>query len=516
MKYKKIITTIFILLTVLLAACNGAAAPDLSAEAEMVEAFIGDLSATASATGVVEVGREARLALQSAGIVAQLPVHIGQTVQKGDPLMVLDSTDLQLNVATAEQALRIQEANLASLQKPASDAELAAAEANVRSAQAQLESLQAGVSADQLADAEANLQAAQAQISNAYSNLSQTQNSVTAAQIAAAEAKLASAIAQQKTAQINYDQKPSDSSQQTLGNANAAVAVAQAELDALLAGPDANAVSAAQANYSNAIAQRDAAQANLDQLNAGTSPTQIAAAQAQLTQAQANLANLQQPPHPAQLRTAQAQLQQAHLNLQAAQEALANATLIAPFDGIVTAIHVVEGEFATGRAIDLADLSTLQLVLSVDEIDIGSLAIGQTANVILETWPDQTISSQISRIAPSGIVDTANELIIYNVYLTLDQTDLPVRIGMTANATLITAERKAVLLVPNRAIQADRSKGIYTVQLVQEETVQTVEVTIGLRDRQNTEIRTGLTAGDRLRVQPIIADDFEGPPQFGG
>lgn len=508
--------SLLILLAILTSACARAASPNTLAEAEIVEAFVGDLSATASATGVVEVGREARLSLESAGIVAQLPVRVGQTVQKGNPLVILDTTDLELNVATAEQALHIQEANLASLQKPASEADLAAAEANIRSAQAQLESLQAGVSADQIAAAEANLQAAQAQISNAYSNLTQTQNSVTAAQIAAAEANLASALAQQKSAQISYDQKPSDGSQQTLNSANAAVAVAQAELDALLAGPDVDSIAVAQANYSNAIAQRDAAQANLDQLSAGTSATQLAAAQAQLAQAQANLASLQQGPSASQLRSAEAQLQQARLNLQATQDALANAILTAPFDGVITALYVVEGEFATGRAVDLADMSTLHLVLSVDEIDIGVLTVGQAASITLETWPDQIIPSQISRIAPSGIADTANELIIYNVYLTLEQTELPVRMGMTANATLVTAERKGVLLVPNRAIQVDRLKGIYTVELVQGDVTQTVEVTIGLRDRHHTEIRTGLTPGDQLQVEPITADDFEGPPQFGG
>jgi len=101
---------------------------------------------------------------------------------------------------------------------------------------------------------------------------------------------------------------------------------------------------------------------------------------------------------------------------------------------------------------------------------------------------------------------------------------LPVRTGMTANANLITSEKKEVLLVPNQAINADREKGTYSVNLITGDSFAEVTVTIGARDSQNTEISSGLKAGDELMVGNSLptqsfgpgSDDNGGGPPFGG
>jgi multidrug efflux pump subunit AcrA (membrane-fusion protein) len=71
---------------------------------------------------------------------------------------------------------------------------------------------------------------------------------------------------------------------------------------------------------------------------------------------------------------------------------------------------------------------------------------------------------------------------------------------MTANADLVTAERKDVLLVPNRAITADRETGTYYVNRIDGEHTEQVQVTIGLRDSQYTEIISGLQEGDSVSI----------------
>jgi multidrug efflux pump subunit AcrA (membrane-fusion protein) len=76
---------------------------------------------------------------------------------------------------------------------------------------------------------------------------------------------------------------------------------------------------------------------------------------------------------------------------------------------------------------------------------------------------------------------------------------------MTANADLLTKNLENILLVPNEAINVDRSKGTYSVNLVTTDadgnpTTETISVTIGLRDRNNTQIISGLNEGDVLRV----------------
>ena len=154
-------------------------------------------------------------------------------------------------------------------------------------------------------------------------------------------------------------------------------------------------------------------------------------------------------------------------------------------------------------------MDSLEVILNVDEIDIGGLAVGQTARITLETWPDEELSGTITAIAPSAATDNSG-IVSFDVHLSLDETDLPVLVGMTANADLITANRNDVLLVPNAAITADRQTDTYTVNLVNRDvednmTTTPVTVTIGLRDNSYTEITSGLTAGDEVLIGQLNA-----------
>jgi multidrug efflux pump subunit AcrA (membrane-fusion protein) len=107
-------------------------------------------------------------------------------------------------------------------------------------------------------------------------------------------------------------------------------------------------------------------------------------------------------------------------------------------------------------------------------------------------------------------------LITYDVYLSLGETNLPVRVGMTADANLITASFSDTLLVPNRAINADREKGTYSVHLVVGEEIQDVTVTIGARDDQNTQITSGLNDGDEILIGDNLPTQSFGPGQNNG
>jgi multidrug efflux pump subunit AcrA (membrane-fusion protein) len=87
---------------------------------------------------------------------------------------------------------------------------------------------------------------------------------------------------------------------------------------------------------------------------------------------------------------------------------------------------------------------------------------------------------------------------------------------MTANADLITSERDGVLLVPNRAIIADRSANKYHVYLDKGGELSKVEVTIGLRDDKYTEITGGLREGDNVAVDYVEESFPFGPGQGRG
>ncbi|MFZ1397793.1 MAG: efflux RND transporter periplasmic adaptor subunit, partial [Candidatus Promineifilaceae bacterium] len=294
--------------------------------------------------------------------------------------------------------------------------------------------------------------------------------------------------------------------------ANAELQAAQETLDELRNG-DPNSIAAAQASVSLASASLKTAELRLQQVQEGASTVQIAQAEASLAAAEAALDRLVRGATDEQIAIAQAQLTQAQTNLARAAQNLANATLTAPFDGVVTAVHVSIGEQASGVVVEMFNPASLELVLDVDEVDISNIILDQQAVITLETWPDEPIEATVVSIAPRNTAVPGSGLVTYAVYLALGDTDLPIRVGMTANADLITAQRSDVLLVPNRAITPDRAAGKYFVTRADG---QVVEVTIGLRDGENTQITSGLAAGDELVVETAVPVDEILPPGPGG
>jgi len=528
-----------------------AANPELD---QPVTAFIGDLSAGATASGRLLPQREAHLALAIAGQVEEVYVQVGDEVQASDVLIQLESGSLQRAARSAEQSLAIQEANLAELRQGASEEEIAVAEATLDSAKASIANAQAGLvsaksaltkaelSRDALADAdvtaEANLKSAQASLSSAQAQLAALLEGADAETVEQARLNWEQAKNSLWNAQLERDAvkgRPGTpryvSTQMEIAVANAEIAVRVAEISYLQAqeGATEEAITSARATVASAEAGVTNAQAQLDDVDDQIAQAEASVVQAEATvaqaeagvlqaeaavaQAEANLAILLAGPSDEKIGIAKAQVAQARIALEDAQGNLAKATLVAPFDGVVTDVYVAVGEWANGLAVDLMDTGSLEVVLDVDEIDIGGLAVGQQAVVTLETWPDEELTGELVSIAPKARSGT--EIVTYQVHLSLDTGELPIRSGMTANAELVTAKRENVILVPNRAITADRQAGKYYVNLVQGDTIVKTEVTIGLRDNKNTEITSGLQEGDKLAIGEVseVLDFTQGPPR---
>ncbi|MBN1579142.1 MAG: efflux RND transporter periplasmic adaptor subunit [Anaerolineae bacterium] len=530
---------------------------------DVVAAFIGDLSSSASASGQLLPKQEARLALGMAGKVENVYVRAGDQVQAGDVLVQLETGNLQRAVESAEQTLAINTANLAELLQGAKPQDVAAAQASVDNAQAQLDDLLAGPSEEELAQAQAALDSAQAQLDDLLAGPSQEELAQAQAALNSAKAALETAqaryaalddqlvIAQNdihtaqlgmdhardmynllvwndwkaadswapyspqgaavKNAQINYDAAVANYTLTEININDSAVRSAETQV------AQANATLAAltkdkTAQIAAAEAQVARAQANLFALTEDK-PVQIAAARAQLAQAKSNLAKLSEGASEEQIAIAKAQVEQARISLQDAQDNLAEATLLAPFAGTVATVYVSVGEQASGLAVDLINTNSLQVVLNVDEIDVGTIEVGQPTVVTLETWPDLELPGEVVSIAPNA--QNIGGIVSYEVRLSLNAGELPILTGMTANADLITAQRKNVLLVPNRAIIADREAGKYYVNQVRGEEITKIEVTIGLRDSTYTEITSGLEESDQVYIGTIDEGfDFRnGPPE---
>ncbi len=545
---------IIILLPLFMTSLAGCSSKEARAANEIVEAFIGDLSAQVSATGRVLPRREAVLSFGSPGIVKEVMVEVGDRVQAGETLARLDDDALRRAVRSAEQNLRIQEANLAALKAETPEEDIAAARASVAAAQARLDDLLAGPSEEELADAQAQLAAAQAQLDDLLAGPAREDVAAARAALAAAQAQLKAEAARYaaiqdrltvarceldmaavdlESAQYFYNALKNDwqhkdyadfsPEAERLKDAQDAYALALARYNVSAASINDLALRNAQSQVAQAQARlaaltdpRDAeiaaareqvaiARANLAALT-DSRAAEIAAARAQLAQAQANLSDIIAGASSEKVAAAQAQVERARLQLADARERLRRAELTAPFDGVITAVHVQAGEWAGGPVIEMADPDSLQVVLEIDEVDIGAVGVGQKAVVTLEPWPDQKLAGQVTTITPQA--NATNDLITYEVYIEVNwaEKSLPVRIGMTADADLTTVSREQVVLVPNRAIVGGRVPGRYMVYRLHGDKVERVPVQVGLRGTQYTEITDGVQAGDRLVVGYTPAD----------
>ena len=512
--------------------------------------FVGSLSSETSASGQLRPQREATLAFALAGDqVSRVNVEVGDTVREGQVLVELDSDALERTVRKTEQTLIIQQARLAELRKAPTEQDVRAAEAAVTSAQTQLDDLLAGPSEEELAEAVAAVESAQAQLDDVLAGPTEEQLaqaraalvSAQAAQRAAADLlaaqderilltrqQLTMAEIDLESAKYFYDALVNDwqhreyadfsPEYQAYQDAQKAYDVALARYNLALADINDSAYRSAQAQVAQAQAnlaalteeqtvalasarqQLAVAQANLANLTEDKT-AQIAGARAQLAQARANLVKLEDGASEEQIAITEAQVEQTRIALVNAQARLQDAALTAPFDGTITAVYVAAGERVSGPVVEIIDPNSIEVVLYVDEVDIGGIALDQETTLTLESWPDQELSGTVTAIAPKALIQ--QEIVAYEVHITLDNTALPVRAGMTANADLLTAQLTDVLLVPSRAISADRESDTYYVNRIEGEQTERVEVSIGMRDSRYTEITAGLQEGDILSIAEV-------------
>ncbi|HET9221744.1 MAG TPA: efflux RND transporter periplasmic adaptor subunit [Roseiflexaceae bacterium] len=442
------------------------------------------------------------------------------------------------DVASAEAQLRSAQAQLDALKNPAG-ANLSTAELKVTQAQNDLNSTRTSASAAKtnaelsMRQAADNLTKAQAAYASAKQNWDYVQatgadpanpkttdpatgkekknklNDVQKRQyyetFVQAEASMHSAEKDLTAAQVSYDKARQDEVAQ-IQRAEATLADAQRQLDALK-NPTATDLVQAQASV-------DQARANLQKLRQGGTQADIAAAQASVDQAKANLQKLTAPATETDLQVQQASVAQAEQTLKQAQLALEQATLKAPFAGVITAVDIVPGSGAgTGTpAISLIDRSTLHVDMALSENDVARVQLGQPVTITIDALDDWTAQGTVSYIAPAAT--TTNDVVTYPVRVSFPDTEARVKVGMTANISIVTATKDNVLLVPNTAL-LPKGAG-HAVQVPADGGgTREVEVQTGLTDGTQTEIVSGLQAGDQVIANPTTgASTRQGGP-FG-
>lgn len=502
----------------------------------------GTVTASVSATGVLQPLTTVEVKSNAGGQVIKLAVDEGDEVNPGQLIARIDPSD---TLTAYEQ----------------SQSDLAAAVSKVDQARHQL-TMQRTQNSASIESAQQNLESARAKLIQAREQ-AQIQPKLTIAAISQAKSNLAAAkasLAQTKTALIP----------QKISSAQAGYDQAKASCDAAL--KDFNrqkellnkgyvaksVVDASEEKYSVAKAQLDSAKRKLDTINYETdqdmnnAQAKVDQAQAALDNAIANSVQDKVKKHDfvaaqAAERQAEAALQsaiagtnentirqgdivQANAQVQRSQAEVRNTkiqldytTIVAPRAGIVTKKYVEEGSIVTaGRSsfsgtgsgvaiVDIADISRMFALIDVDETDIAQIEVGQKVDVTVEAYPDELFEGRVTKIAPQSVTD--QNVTTIPVTVEIDLPDARLKPGMSVTCDFITGRAEDVLMVPSEAVSESNDGN--TVTVMDHGLRITRKVEVGLAGSDYTEIKKGLKLGEKV-VTAVIEPTGSGNMSGGG
>lgn len=205
-----------------------------------------------------------------------------------------------------------------------------------------------------------------------------------------------------------------------------------------------------------------------------------------------------------QLELRKAEVSQAEAALKSAEIDLKYTKIISPVDGIVVSKEVEVGQtvaasFQTPTLFNVAeDLTKMQIETSVVEADIAKVKEGQTVEFSVDSYPDEIFKGIVTQVRNEAI--TTSNVVTYEVIIEIDNRELKLKPGMTANVEIITAEEKGVLLVPNKALRffiededgttkRYKDKGLW---ILKSGVPVRVSITTGVSDEDNTVVSSEL------------------------
>jgi HlyD family secretion protein len=237
-----------------------------------------------------------------------------------------------------------------------------------------------------------------------------------------------------------------------------------------------------------------------------------------LPQADADTAQSAVESGQAAVEGAEAQVLQARAQLDRARLDLAHSVVHSPVTGTVISRNVDVGQavassFTAPTLFTIAeDLAKMALHANIDEADIGQLHVGQPASFTVDTFRGRRFQASVAQIRNAS--QTLSNVVTYDVVMQVDNGDLQLRPGMTANVTIVCASKEKVLAVPRAALRfrppseppqkgaADRG----SVYVAGVEQPRRVPVTVGLSDGSLTEVE-GIAEGEEVIVDALRSKD---------
>ncbi len=222
----------------------------------------------------------------------------------------------------------------------------------------------------------------------------------------------------------------------------------------------------------------------------------------------------------ADLAQLKAEIEKAKINVDSAQVDLGYTTISAPMDGTVVYTSVEAGQTVnanqtTPTIIELAQLDTMTVKAQISEADVIHVHPGQIAYFTILGQPNKKYQGTLRAIEPGPTIMTGDDsqltvsdsdAIYYNALFDVDNPKGTLRIGMTAQVSIVLEQAKDALLVPAQVLQR-KGKG-FQVPVLQGENVVYKPVEVGINNKVNAEITSGLEEGDQVVVGMPSDDTF--------
>ena len=159
----------------------------------------------------------------------------------------------------------------------------------------------------------------------------------------------------------------------------------------------------------------------------------------------------------------------------------------------------------------MASLTKLDVTATIAEADIGSLKVGQDAEVTLSA-SDETMTGTVSAVSPEGT--TSSNVVQYPVTVSITDPVASARLGASVSVTITTGSADDALTLPTSAITTSGTR--HTVALLKDGVATTTVIETGLEGSSTTEVTSGLAAGDVVQIPTTTTTTSSGVPGFGG
>jgi RND family efflux transporter MFP subunit len=518
----------------------------------------GTIVSTVSESGQVSPSNEVTINPQASGQVTEVLVKDGEQVAQGQALAYLNATDEYNAVTSAKASLESAQLSLQKLQEPATALELTQDQNAVTKAQSTLVTDQTNLTNDystaysdvvstyldlpsiqtQLQDIVTGTEASKGAQWNidyyenattnwdnmdSLSGRSSTYDAYTAANAAYATAYADFQLTSQSSA-TSTDQSILDETYTTL----------QSEQNAL------NAINSYIQFYENQVKNHNQSpsseadssittlSADISKINSHLSAllndkNQITAGQqsiindnAAIVESQETLQQLQAGPDALDVQSDELNIQEQQNALQQAEDNLSEYTITAPFAGTIANLDLNVGDTVGSGTAAATLITSADIVdISVNEVDAAKIALGQQATLTFDAIPNLSLTGSVVDVSPLGTVTQG--VVSYAIKIGFTTQDPRVKAGMTVNADIQSAVHQNVLIVPASAITTVggttyvsvfnpplTGSGVTSTSGIVSATPPTqVPVTIGITDNTNTEIDSGLTAGEQIVARTI-------------